>query len=85
MEQVIFYFFVHSYYDIWPSILDTIALYREIMSIGDIISDMWMSVLFMLLGLWISWGQIRRTAYSDIGSANSVRSTLMYKDDRWAD
>ncbi len=85
MEQVIFYFFVHSYYDIWPSILDTIALYREIMSVGDIISDMWMSVLFMLLGLWISWGQIRRTAYSDIGSANSVRSTLMYKDDRWAD
>lgn len=85
IEQIIFYFYVHSYYDIWPSILDTAALYAEMMSLGEIVSDMWMPALFMGLGLWISWGVIRRTAYSDLAGANSIRSTLMdIRQDPWA-
>ena len=79
IEQIIFYFYVHNYYGIWPSILDTVRLYIEKMPLPDILADMWMSALFMGLGLWFSWSAIRRTAYSDLGSANSIRSTLMNK------
>lgn len=80
MEQIIFYFYVHNYYNIWPSIFATFSMYWDIMSFGDVLADMGMSAVFMALGLWISWGRIRRTAYTDAVSAVSARSTLMNRN-----
>lgn len=76
IEQVTFYIAVHEAFDIWPSIIDSILFYGQIMEPADIVASMAMSVLFMGLGLWISWGRIRQTAYTDLGSANTVQSTL---------
>ncbi len=79
IEQVTFYIAVHQAFDIWPSVVDSFRFYWEIMTPGDIVASMAMSVVFMGLGLWISWGQIRRNAYTDIRSANTVHSTLTDK------
>lgn len=79
LEQIIFYVMVVQEWNIWPSIFDTIGLYWSFMSVGDVLSDMAMSIVFMGLGLWISWGVIRRNAYTDLGAANTVKDTLSEK------
>jgi len=79
IEQLIFYFMIHQEWDIWPSIFDTFALYWSFMSISDAFSDMAMSIVFMVIGLWISWDIIRRNAYTDLGMANEVKNTLRVK------
>lgn len=80
IEQVTFYIAVHEAFDIWPSIIDSILFYGQIMEPADIAASMAMSALFMGLGLWISWGRIRQTAYTDLGSVNTVQSTLTDRD-----
>lgn len=79
IEQIYFYIWIHQRYDIWPSLLDTVALYFQRMGFADIVESMGMSVLFMGLGLWISWGSIRRNAFTDVGTVQSVHATLTDK------
>ena len=78
MEQVIFYIEFVKAFDLWPSIFDTIWLYFQLLTPADMLKDMWMSAIFMLLGLWISWDRIRRNAYTDLHGASSVMETLSY-------
>ena len=69
---------LHGLFDLWPSIFDTIWLYFQLLTPADMLKDMWMSAIFMLLGLWISWDRIRRNAYTDLHGASSVMETLSY-------
>ncbi len=76
MEQMIFYIYLVQEFEIWPSIFDSMRLYFSIATPSMMLQDMWMSAVFMALGLWISWGRIRRNAYTDIAGASSVLETL---------
>ncbi len=75
-EQAIFYIYVHVHYGIWPSVLDTFLLYCETMSLGDLVSDLWIPILCLLLGHWICWRQFGGSAETKLKTANHIRATL---------
>lgn len=76
MEQVYFYMLIVDNWGIWPSIFATIPFYFELMSPGEIASDMAMSFLFLALGIWIVSRQINTTSQDEVADASLRMESL---------
>lgn len=60
VEQVQFFFYYHTYTGTWLPPHQSIALYFEVMSFGDMMADLAMPLLFTGLGILFSLGIIRQ-------------------------
>jgi hypothetical protein len=76
MEQVLFYIIIVNAYGVYPSILDTVRFYFDVMTPADIAHDMSESFLFLLLGLWITFRVIRRTNRSELRDADVLLESM---------
>lgn len=61
MEQALFYMSIVTYMGIWPSVPAAVGYYFELMSPGDIASDLAMPLIFVILGILCVSGIIKRT------------------------
>ena len=77
MEQALFYIVLHDLTGLFPSMFATIGLYFDLMTPGDMFADMWQSVLFMALGVWIVFRRISQTSVSEVHSAGTLMDSMM--------
>ena len=70
MEQVYFYMLIVVSWGIWPSIFATVPLYFDLMTPAEIAQDMAMSVVFLALGIWIVFRQIKTTGNDEVADAS---------------
>jgi hypothetical protein len=76
LEQMLFYFNVVVVTGLHPSIFDTITKYFQHYTVSDIVESVGMEVLFLLLGIWISWQMITKTGYSEVSSLQTTAATI---------
>lgn len=70
IEQIYFYMAIVATFGIWPSIFDTVSYYFQLMTPGDIVSDMAMSFIFLLIGVWIVFRKISTTGADEVADAS---------------
>lgn len=66
MEHINFCFYIYDRYGYLPRLARTIRMYWGNMSGGDFILVMGQSLLFLVLGIFMVWGRISRTATHEL-------------------
>ena len=80
VELIVTYIMVGREYGMWITIGQFLSLYFSAMSFGDILSDIGMPLLFTILGIFISWDQIRRSNIDIEASADLTLKSLYRKN-----
>ena len=75
LEQILFYLSVVDYYGIWPSIFSSMVLYFQIYTLGDMLASMITELVFVALGIWISWRMITQTGGAALQGVQYVSAT----------
>lgn len=76
LEQLLFYISVVDYYGIWPSIFSSMILYFRLYTPGDMIASMATQLVFVALGIWISWRMITQTGGTALQSVQYINATV---------
>lgn len=81
VTQAVWYAEVARYYDIWPSVIDTVRFYIASFD-EDLLTSLGQTALFVGLGIAICFAVISKTADSEVKTTMSVLETL--RDKRYA-
>lgn len=79
LEQSIWYATIVKELGLWPSVFDSVAYYFELYTVGDMVAEMGQILLFIALGIFITFGQISRTAHAQVTEALSTMDTVIDK------
>ncbi|MBO6158551.1 MAG: hypothetical protein J6P72_04710 [Firmicutes bacterium] len=79
-ELVVGYLSIVKEYSMWLGIGEYLSLYFEVMTVGDIVGDIALPLIFTAIGLFISWDQIRRGNTDFEVSADLTLQTLTIKN-----
>lgn len=77
LEQAVFYLTVATAFGIVPSVLDTVALYFQYYTLGEMALSMAMPYVFLVFGLFVTFRQITRTAHHEVVDASAAMDSLM--------
>ncbi len=79
MELVNFIFAIHSVYNVWPTIGQTIQVYFEVMTAGDILKSFALPVIFMALGIFIACRNFVMTNADYMHDAAGVMQSMIVR------
>ena len=78
LEQALWYANIVRYFDVWPSVWDSMSFYFEVFmeDVGDFLPSIGQEFLFVGIGIVACFGMISRTAAGEIEETMSVLETL---------
>ncbi len=77
IDQALCYFTIVTYWGIWPSPIDTVRYFYQVMDSGDIIASAAQSLLFLAIGLFIVFRIITRTNSHEAHDAGILADSVM--------
>lgn len=80
VQQVMWYLALHDEYGIWPYIHESIAYFKEYVPVNLMLQDLIQPAIFTALGIFISFGQIRRNNHVEKADADLVLRSLFVKN-----
>lgn len=76
LEQALNYLYIVRYMGLWPSVSAAVRYYFEINEIGDMVVGMIQPLIFIVLGIVIVGGIIKRTNQNDTVDAGAMLGSL---------
>lgn len=80
VQQVMWYLALHDAYGIWPYISDSLRYFSLYVSTEDMLVDLIQPAIFTALGIFISYGQIRRNNQTEMKNAGLILNSLFVKN-----
>ncbi|MCI8632933.1 MAG: hypothetical protein HFE64_05570 [Lachnospiraceae bacterium] len=80
VQQVMWYLALHDAYGVWPYISDSLRYFSTYVTTEDMIMDLIQPAIFTALGIFISYGQIRRNNHTEVRNAGLILNSLFVKN-----